>query len=390
MKIAFFCDAYKPTRNGVAVSASTTAEELRRRGHEVIIFAPRYRGHEDGEAHEIIVRFPAMQWFRAKDFALALPILSSPFILPVLRQQEQFFAAQKFDLVHTHSPFTIGTIGARWARKYGVPAVFTFHTLYHRYLHYAPLPLWYSRPYTVKRVRRHCGFCRHVIAPSQAIARRMNYFCPGMPVSVVPTGVRVENFANGNGAMVRTRFNIAPDDIVLLYVGRIVREKSLDFLTRAVAPLLGQKNGKRVRLMLIGGGPALRELQTLAAQLGVNGDVICTGFVDAPQIPDYFAAGDIFVFASRSETQGVSISEALVSGLPCVVVGALGAAEAVSPDENGFIVPPDEEKFREVVQKLIENRDLRCQMADAARKSAPKLALQNNIDQLEKIYESLF
>ena len=195
MKIAFFCDAYKPTRNGVAVSASTTAEELRRRGHEVIIFAPRYRGHEDGESHEIIVRFPAMQWFRAKDFALALPILSSPFVLPVLREQEQFFAAQKFDLVHTHSPFTIGTIGARWARKYGVPAVFTFHTLYHRYLHYAPLPLWYSRPYTVKRVRRHCGFCRHVIAPSQAIARRMNYFCPGMKVSVVPTGVRVENFS---------------------------------------------------------------------------------------------------------------------------------------------------------------------------------------------------
>ena len=250
MKIAFFCDAYKPTRNGVAVSASTTAAELRRRGHEVIIFAPRYRGHEDGQAHEIIVRFPAMQWFRAKDFALALPILSSPFILPVLRAQEQFFAAQKFDLVHTHSPFTIGTIGARWARKYGVPAVFTFHTLYHRYLHYAPLPLWYSRPYTVKRVRRHCGFCRHVIAPSQAIARRMNYFCPGMKVSVVPTGVRVENFANGNGASVRTRFHIAPDDIVLLYVGRIVREKSLDFLLHAVAPLLGQKNEKRVRLCL--------------------------------------------------------------------------------------------------------------------------------------------
>ena len=393
MKIAFFCDAYKPTCNGVAVSASTTAEELRRRGHEVIIFAPRYRGHQDDNSGEIIVRFPAMQWFRAKDFALALPILSSPYIMPLLRAQEQFFAAQKFDLVHTHSPFTIGTIGARWARKYGVPAVFTFHTLYHRYLHYAPLPLWYSRPYTIKRVRRHCSFCRHVIAPSQAIARRMKYFCPGMKVSVVPTGVQLEKFANGDGETVRSRYKIAPDDLVLLYVGRIVREKSLDFLLRAVAPLLGEPKGKqnekRVRLMLIGGGPALRELRNLAAQLGVQNEIICTGFVDAAQIPDFLAAGDIFVFASRSETQGVSISEALVSGLPCVVVGAMGAAEAVTPAENGFVVPPNEEKFRASVQKLIGNRDLREKMAASARKSAPTLALQNNVDKLEKIYQDL-
>ena len=174
MKIAFFCDAYTPTRNGVAVSAASTAEELRRRGHEVTIFAPRYRGYVDRD--ETVVRFPAMQWFRAKDFALALPILSSPLVLPVLRRQERYFAAQNFDVVHTHSPFTMGTIGARWGRKYGVPVVFTFHTLYHHYLHYAPLPYWYSRPYTVKRVRRHCGYCRHVIAPSRAIERFARFF----------------------------------------------------------------------------------------------------------------------------------------------------------------------------------------------------------------------
>ena len=100
MKIAFFCDAYTPTRNGVAVSAASTAEELRRRGHEVIIFAPRYRGYED--TGEVVVRFPAMQWIRAKDFALALPILSSPLVLPALHKQEQFFASQHFDIVHTH------------------------------------------------------------------------------------------------------------------------------------------------------------------------------------------------------------------------------------------------------------------------------------------------
>ena len=387
MKIAFFCDAYKPTRNGVAVSASTTAEGLRQRGHEVIIFAPHYRSYKD--ENETIIRFPAMQWFRAKDFALALPILSSSLVLPLLHRQEEFFREQNFDVVHTHSPFTIGTIGARWGRKYHVPVIFTFHTLYHRYLHYAPLPLWYSRPYTIKRVWRHCTYCRHIIAPSHAIARRLGFFCPSLPISVVPTGVRQDKFVQGNGAKVRAHYQIAPDEIVLLYVGRIVREKNLDFLLRAVAPLLGQKNQKRVRLMLVGGGPMLAELQKTAAQLGVAGQVICTDFIDAPQIPDYFAAGDIFVFASRTETQGVSISEALVSGLPCVVVGALGAAEAVTPHENGFVVPPDENAFRSAVERLIDDPNLRCQMANNARRAAPDLALQKNVDRLEEIYKSV-
>ncbi len=387
MKIAFFCDAYTPTRNGVAVSAASTAEELRRRGHEVVIFAPNYRGYEDSS--ETILRFPAMQWFRAKDFALALPILSSPLILPVLSRQEQFFAAQNFDVVHTHSPFTMGTIGARWGRKHGVPVVFTFHTLYHRYLHYAPLPYWYSRPYTIKRVRRHCRFCRHIIAPSHAIARFLRFFQAKAPVSVVPTGVSVQRFANADGAAVRARYDIAPDDLVLLYAGRIVAEKNLDFLLRALAPLLGRANGQRVRLLLVGGGPALRAVQKLAAQLGVSNDVIFTDFVNPNAMPSHFAAGDIFTFASRTETQGVSIAEALAAGLPCVVVGALGAAEAITPDVNGFVVPPREDAFRAAVQKLIQNANLRAQMAAQARENAPDLALEKNVDKLVTIYAGL-
>ena len=386
MKIAFFCDAYTPTRNGVAVSAASTAEELRRRGHEVVIFAPRYRGYEDCD--ETILRFPATQWFRAKDFALALPILSSPLILPVLRQQELYFAAQNFDVIHTHSPFTMGTIGARWGRKYGVPVVFTFHTLYHRYLHYAPLPYWYSRPYTVKRVRRHCRLCKHIIAPSRAIERFVRFFT-NAPISVVPTGVRVERFTHADGAAVRLRYNIAPDDLVLLYVGRIVAEKNLDFLLRAVAPLLGCHDNRRVRLLLVGGGPALRATKEFAAQLGVAADVICTDFVNPIDVPSHFAAGDIFTFASRTETQGVSIAEALATGLPCVVVGAQGAAEAIMPDVNGFVVPPREDAFRAAVQRLLFEPHLRERMTKQARENAPALALEKNVDKLVEIYGGL-
>jgi len=372
----------------VAVSAASTAEELRRRGHEVVIFAPRYRGYDD--QGETVIRFPAVQWYRSKDFALALPILSSPLVLPALHQQEQFFIEQRFDVVHTHSPFTIGTIGARWGRRHHVPVVFTFHTLYHRYLHYVPLPRWYSRPYTVKRVRRHIRLCSHIIAPSRAIERFLRFFRPKAPISVVPTGVRVERFTHGDGAAVRERHAIAPDDLVLLYVGRIVHEKNLAFLVRSLAPLLGQRTCRqRVRLLMVGGGPALRPLQKLAAQQGVRDDVICTDFVSPADIADYFAASDVFTFASRTETQGVSISEALAAGLPCVVVGTLGAAEAVTLDVNGFVVPPREDAFRDAVLRLLQNADLRDNMAAQARALAPALALEQNVDKLVEIYQGL-
>jgi glycosyltransferase involved in cell wall biosynthesis len=271
-----------------------------------------------------------------------------------------------------------------------VPVVFTFHTLYHRYLHYAPLPHWYSRPYTIKRVRRHCRLCKHIIAPSHAIERIVRFFKPKAPISVVPTGVRLERFQQGDERGVRARHGIAPDDIVLLYVGRIVYEKNLEFLLRAVAPLLGHRVSKqRVRFLMVGGGPALRPMLKFAADLGVKDDVICTDFVNPPNMPDYFAAGDIFTFASRTETQGVSIAEALAAGLPCVVVGALGAAESVTPDGNGFVVQPNEDAFRAAVLKLACEPQLRALMAAHAREHAPNLALEGNVDKLVAIYAGL-
>ena len=388
MKIGFFCDAYTPTRNGVAISAAGSAAELRRRGHEVVIFAPNYRGHADPD--ETVVRFPAVPWYRSKDFALALPVISSPLVLPLFARQEAFFAAQNFDVVHTHSPFTIGTIGARWAQRHGVPMVFTFHTLYHRYLHYAPLPIWYSRPYTVNRLRRHARLCRHVIAPSQAIARRIGYFCPNLPVTVLPTGIDLACFQTGDGSAVRARLGISDDEIVLLYAGRIAAEKNLPFLLEAVAPLLGKNLGQaRVRLLLVGGGPLLEAMKSLSKRLKVAEDVIFTGFVAPKDMPSHFAAGNIFVFASRTETQGVSIAEAQASGLPCVVVGALGAAEGVSNGVTGLVTGPKLSEFRFAVARLLQDFELRAAMTLAATDSARNFSIVSHGQRLEAVYRQI-
>jgi 1,2-diacylglycerol 3-alpha-glucosyltransferase len=393
LNIAFFCDAYIPTRNGVAVSVETTAQQLRARGHHVMIFAPRYKGYQDLDDH--VIRFPAGHWFRAKDFPVAWPFLPRASFLAEAR-----FRHEKFDIVHSHSPFTLGTLGARWARRLNIPLVFTFHTLYHRYLHYVPAPHTWTRSSVVWWVHHYCYLCDHIIAPSRPVAQIVQRLRPDAPRSVLPTGIDVERFASGQGDRVRAHCGIEPDEIVLLYVGRIVLEKNLVFLLKSLAPLLRgevpldttnttQDRKPRLRLMLVGGGPDLESLRELSVHLKIAEYTTFTDFVDPAGIPDYYAASDLFVFASRTETQGVSIAEALAAGLPCVVVGAMGAAEAITDGCEGLVVPPREDQFRAAVARLIKDPQLRCKMANAARRKAPQLSHEKRVDALIDLYTSL-
>jgi glycosyltransferase involved in cell wall biosynthesis len=386
LKIAFFCDAYKPTRSGVAVSVDTTAQELRARGHQVTIFAPRYKGYVEDDP--TVVRFPAFRWFRARDFPVAYPLLPRASLLAGLR-----FRREEFDIVHSHSPFTIGILGARWARSNRIPIVFTFHTLYHRYLHYVPAPRAWTRSYVVWWVRHYCYLCSHIIAPSRPVAQIVSHLQPRVPCSVLPTGIDIARFASASAQQreqTRQRLGIAPDEVVLLYVGRIVREKNLVFLLRSLAPLLnGEGDATKVRLVLVGGGPDMEAMRKLASQLNIADTVIFTDFVAPASTLDYYAAADTFVFASRTETQGVSIAEALAAGLPCVVVGAMGAAEAVTDGVDGFIVPPNEEQFRDAVQRLITSPELRQRMSKAAQRKAPQLSREHCVDELLQLYCNL-
>jgi glycosyltransferase involved in cell wall biosynthesis len=381
LRIAFFCDAYQPTRSGVAVSVGTTAEELRARGHRVTIYAPRYKGYhcEDPE----VERFPAGHWFRAKDFPVAWPLLPRANVFAEAR-----FHRERFDIVHSHSPFTIGTTGVRWARHAGIPTVFTFHTLYHRYLHYVPAPSAWTRSYIVGWVRHYCWLCDHVITPSRAVAQIVGHLQPRTPRSVIPTGIDVARFQNGDGQKVRTKYGIEEIEIVLLYVGRLVKEKNLTFLFRALAPLMKEKD-TLVRLLCVGGGPFTETLQALAIQFGIADRVVFTGFVAPEETRHFYAAADVFTFASRTETQGLSIAEAIAAGLPPVVVGAMGAADAVEDGVDGFVVPPREIAFREAVTRLIRDPELRKRMSSSGRAKAHLLSNRHSVDALLELYQSL-
>ena len=379
MKIAFFCDAYVPTKNGVATSALTTANELRLRGHRVIIFAPRFNDYEDSDPD--VVRFVAGHWFKARDYPVAFPVLSR-----IAPRSALLFRQMKFDVVHTHSPFVLGGIGAHWARYNFVPLVWTFHTLYHHYAHYSIASPRTSRAYIMWRVGSMLRKSDRVIAPSHAVERVIKKLFADAPTQVLPTGVDLKKFGGGDGNRVRREFGFAPDETVLLYVGRMAPEKNLGFLLRALAPLL---KTRPARLLMVGGGPSVENAREMARKMGLEHRVTFTGFIDAKTIADYFAAGDIFAFASRTETQGLSISEALCAGKPCVVVNAMGAAEALDPDGDGFLVPASESRFREACARLIDDPQLRQKMGARALERAPLFAQERRVDELLALYETV-
>ena len=376
MNIAFFCDSYLPTKNGVVTSAHTTALELRARGHRVVVFAPRYTDHEDDT--DDVVRFAAGHWFKAPDYPVTFPFLCRIAPLTALR-----FRRERFDVVHAHSPFVMGNMGAHWAQYHFLPLVWTFHTLYHHYAHYSITPEKSSRWYILWRVKRMLDRCDKVIAPSCAVERVIQKLAPHASTQVLPTGVDTAKFAAGNRHSTRRQLGLKPDEVALLYVGRIAPEKNLDFLLRAVAPVLKNHNAK---LLMVGGGPDLEVCRALARKLGIAERVIFTDFIEPSQMPDYFAAGDVFTFASRTETQGLSIAEALCAGLPCVVVNAMGAAEAIEPGGDGFLVPAQPARFTQAVAQLVGEPQTRARMSERARERAPSFSKAKRVSELLELY----
>lgn len=377
MRVAVFTDSYWPYTSGVVRSISTTVEELVSLGHEVFIFAPRYKGL-DTQTDERVFRFFALPSPTSPGYNVAVPF--SPRLRRTLKRL-------RIDLVHTHSPFLLGRLGARCGSALGLPVVFTYHTLYEEYVHYFP----FFRNVTRALTKRICvGFCNRVdlvIVPTDAVGIHIRSMGVRRPVKKLPTGIKLVEFAGGDGGWLRARYRIGASEAVLLYVGRIGREKNLPFLLRAYRRIADLR--RDTRLVLVGGGPELPAIQNLAAAWGLKERVVFTGPVAPGEVKHYYAGADVFVFASVTETQGLVIAEAKVAGLPAVAVRAFGVTEMVADGEDGFLVGLDEEAFAQRVLDLLANPSLRQRMGEKARVNARYFSSERMARELADCYARL-
>jgi len=375
VKIGIFTDSYLPYTSGVVRSIQTFTAELTALGHEVYIFAPSYRNCD----HESrVFRFASIPSPTNPDFALAVPF--SLKLKPTIKKLE-------LDLIHVHSPFLLGRVGVRYARKLGVPLVFTFHTLYDQYVHYLPFAKTFSRELAQKISRDFCNLCDLVIVPTGIVGDYLRDIGVRTPVNRVPTGIKISDYQEVDRMWLQKQYKIKPEDKVLLFVGRLGKEKNINFLMESFK-VLENRMGNTV-LVLVGGGPEEEELRDKAVELGIEKKVIFTGTLSPENVIKCYASASLFVFPSVTETQGIVITEAKAAGLPVVAIKAYGVSEMVEDGVDGYLTELNQEQFASKVHMLLINDNLIEEMSRRARHNAERLSSTNCTARLIDSYQSL-
>lgn len=387
VKIGIFTDSYLPYTSGVVRSIQTFNEELTKLGHETYIFAPSYKDCSSSDSR--VFRFASIPSPTNRDFTLALPF--SLKLRPTIKQLN-------LDLIHVHSPFLLGRLGARYARKIDVPLVFTYHTLYEQYVHYMPfansgskdiahIAQVVSKDLAQKYSRDFCNQCDLVITPTGAVAEYLQEIGVTIPLRVIPTGIKTAEYKKGDRGWLQEQYNISPGDRVLLFVGRLGQEKNIPFLIESFKMIKSRINN--VVLVIVGRGPEEEELKNMAAGLGLEDRVIFTGNLSPQDVINCYAGTSVFVFPSVSETQGIVLAEAKAAGLPVVAVRAYGAAEMVENGIDGCLTELDTAEFAEKITALLENEQLRSEMGKNAEKNAARLDSVHCTKLLSDCYQSL-
>jgi glycosyltransferase involved in cell wall biosynthesis len=351
MKIAFFTEGYDPFLNGVVTSIKTLRAALQRQGHEVVIFAPAYPGYRDDD--ERVVRLPSVRWLKGH----------YPSLSPLARNTD-VLAGQGFDIVHSHHPFTMGQLSARLAKKHGLPLIYTYHTMLNEYGQYAPLFSSAAQHWLVRRCQRHCAQADGVTSATAVVREVLRSQGVRTPIVVRPEGVPAIRPSAGARERLRRELGVPEQTPLLLYAGRLAREKRLDMLLRSAARL---GRGRAFRLCLAGGGPMEAELRKLAVELGMAERVTFCGWVEHAKLADYYAAADLFLFPSPADAMGIVLVEAMSAGLPCVAVDKYGPSEVVIDGLTGILTAFDESDFSDATRRLLDNPFLRQRMAAAAR-----------------------
>jgi glycosyltransferase involved in cell wall biosynthesis len=372
-------DVYFPRINGVSTSIETFRLDLRHHGVDVILVAPEYpERHEAPDTHRVPSRrLPfdpedrLMHWGK-------------------LMRTTEGLAGEKFGIVHIQTPFSAHYAGVRAARQMGVPVVATYHTHFEEYFHhYLPaLPRTWLRAAARRIARGQCNQLDAVVVPSQAMHHTLADYGVSVPLHILSTGIPVEKFQHGDGARFRAAHGIAADRPVALFVGRVAHEKNIGFLLDAMVHL--RRRLPAALLVVAGEGPALPALKRSAHALGIEDQVRFVGYLDRiAALPDCYAAADVFAFASKTETQGLVLLEAMAAGLPAYALAEMGTRDILEPQRGAVIAPDHPGEFAAGLADLLADRPRLERLAAEARAYANEWSGSGRARQLADLYRSL-
>lgn len=379
MNICMFTNTYLPHVGGVARSVSIFAEDLRAMGHNVLVVAPTFDHQPKNEDERRVLRVPAIQNFNGSDFSVRFPLTG------MLEEKINDFRP---DIIHSHHPFLLGDTALRTARMHDLPILFTHHTLYEQYTHYVPFDSAAMKRFIIHLSTEYANLCSAVIAPSGSIKALLKKRGVSVPVVVIPTGIDLNFFNNGKADLFRKKFNIPAEQKIIGHIGRLAREKNLPFLTAAVTRFL--KNNKGYSFVVAGTGDAEKEIIKMFAAHSLADRLIMPGILRGTELADCYKAMDIFVFASKSETQCLVLMEAMAAGVPVIAVRASGVSDVVEDRKNGRILRANcsEMGFAEAIADAFHGNNIE-QWSRSAVQTANRFSREQSESKLMNLYDKM-
>jgi 1,2-diacylglycerol 3-alpha-glucosyltransferase len=359
VRVLFISDVYFPRVNGVSTSIRTFRQDLAACGVETVLVAPHYElaGSEDEAgvlrvASGSVPRDPEdrrMRWG---------PLIRTLDTLP----------RDEYDVVHIHTPFIAHYAGARFARRANLPCVATYHTFFEEYAqHYVPaMPKWLGRYLARAFTRSQCDDVQALIAPSEPMRDVLVEYGVSTPIHILPTGLAADRFVQGDGNRFRVQSGIPVDRPLMTYIGRVAHEKNIDFLVNVFAKVRQTVPG--AMLVIAGEGPARESLRQLVASLKLEADVFFAGYLDRnTALLDCYAAANVFVFASRTETQGLVLLEAMAQGVPVVSTAELGTRSILKPGCGALVSQENLDEFTATVVRVLQDNNLQKELGERGR-----------------------
>jgi 1,2-diacylglycerol 3-alpha-glucosyltransferase len=376
LRIGLFTDTYAPQVNGVSISLQLVSEGLQKRGHQVTIFAPRIPGYTDDQPG--VVRLPSLKYLN--DPPLYVAVLGTP-------RSTWSLTRKHFDVLHAHSPVTVGLLAYLTASSKNLPLVYTYHTSITDYTHYLKViggtgvirhaARWFSTTST--------NLGDQIVVPSPKFYRLLSEQEVTKPIHIIPNGIDLSKFQNAkNTGAFRKRLGISPAAPLLLSVGRVAPEKRLDFLIDAFARIADQFPD--ARLVFAGAGSALDDLKEHAAATKVNDRIHFLGMVDRAELPDILHDATIFLSASTTEVHPISVIEAIAAGLPMLAVQDEAFEGMIENDMNGYQVPLDVDAFAGKLAEMLKDASQLERFGKKSTELSQKYSIEEQVRSLETLY----
>lgn len=386
MHIGIFTDSYYPHVSGVSTSVEMLKEALQKMGHKVFIVAPNLETNKFiyDKKNEIIW----LPGIKTGIYKTKLTELYSKKAMKIIQNE------WKLDIIHSQSEFGVGYFSRIVSKKLNIPVVHTYHTLYEDYVHYILKGKINNilKKLVIKLTRYYCDKkCDELIVPTNKIKELfINKYGIKRNIHVIPSGIDLIRF-NYSKKMIndinklKKKYHIKDNDFIIGSVGRIAEEKSFDKIIINLKELI--KVNKNIKFMLVGDGPDIDNLKQLAKDLNVNKNMIFTGLVNYDDISLYYHLFDVMVTFSKSETQGLTVIEALAASKPCICINDASFREMVQNNYNGYLFNTDKE-FQNNIYELINNKELYKIMCKNAKNSTYIYSKEVFASNILKIYNA--